>query len=139
ALGDPNDDGRGEMLLALNKPDDDGTTGSHPFIVGYREGSYRILWGGSAVANPIRELDLGDVDGDGVQELAVLEEQPGGTGQTTRTVWRWHGWGFSQLWSSAPGQYGNLHIDAAAGGAPAQILLDLYRCAGKARTCAFIR
>ena len=137
ALGDPNDDGRGELLLALWKPPDaDGVPGdspepssrasrlsttksqaegsveaSHPFIIGYREGAYRILWGGSAVADPICEVELGDVDGDGVQELIVLEEQGEGLDRAV-TVWRWHGWGFSLTWRSPPGRYRDLALMA---------------------------
>jgi hypothetical protein len=123
ALGDPNDDGRGEMLLALWKPppadDRPGppgpAQGSYPFIVGYRGGSYRILWGGSAVADPILEVELGDVDGDGLEELVVLEECGGGPDRTV-SVWRWHGWGFSLAWRSAPGRLRDLALVPGEGG-----------------------
>jgi len=104
ALGDPNDDGRAEVLLALNKPGREGTLTSHPFILGYRGGTYRVLWGGSAVSDPLLEVELGDLDSDAVQELVVLEKHHGGTTQTV-SVWRWHGWGFSQLWRSPEGSY----------------------------------
>jgi len=118
ALGDPNDDGRGELLVALWKPDGAGVARSHPFIIGYREGTYRILWGGSAVSDPIHEVDLGDVDGDGVQELVVLEERGGGLDRAV-TVWRWHGWGFSLAWRSPPGRYRDLAlVPGEAGGPP---------------------
>ena len=113
ALGDPNDDGRNELLLALWKPDAAGVPRSHPFIIGYREGAYRILWGGSAVADPIREVELSDVDGDGVQELIVLEERDDGCAVT---VWRWHGWGFSLMWRSPPGRYRDLALTASGAG-----------------------
>ena len=113
ALGDPNDDGRGELLLALWKPDAEGVPRSHPFIIGYREGAYRILWGGSAVADPIREVELGDVDGDGVQELILLEERGDGCAVT---VWRWHGWGFSLMWRSPSGRYRDLALSAGGAG-----------------------
>jgi hypothetical protein len=73
ALGDPNDDGRYEMMVAFWKDDAAGIARSHPFIVGYREGSYREVWGGSPAAEPIYELALADVDGDGVQDLIVLD------------------------------------------------------------------
>ena len=109
ALGDPNADGRGELLLALQKPDENGVHRSHPFIIGYRNGSYRILWGGSAVSEPILEVDLEDFNTDGAQELVVLEELPG-TDLRTISVWRWHGWGFSQTWRSEPGNYQSLEI-----------------------------
>jgi poly-gamma-glutamate synthesis protein (capsule biosynthesis protein) len=116
ALGDPNDDGRGELLLALWKAGLDGletpspevehAPRSHPFIVGYRGGLYRTLWGGSAVDSPIHEVELGDVAGDRAQELIVLE----GDDRRGRTVsvWRWHGWGFGLIWRSEPGAYRDL-------------------------------
>jgi hypothetical protein len=46
ALGDPNDDGRSEVMLALWKPDADGLEWSQPYMVGYRGGEYRLMWGG---------------------------------------------------------------------------------------------
>ncbi len=119
ALGDPNDDGRSEMLLAFWRPDTEapqapgakreGVHTSHPFIVGYRGGSYRTLWGGSAVSAPIREVALGDVDGDGAQDLVVLEEHDEGS-KSSVAVWRWHGWGFSLMWRSQPGDYQDLTL-----------------------------
>jgi len=117
-LGDPNNDGRGEILLALWKtgldgletpsPEKERTPRSHPFIVGYRGGSYRTLWGGSAVSDPIHEVELGDVDNDGVEELIVLEgEDPE---KRTLSVWRWHGWGFTLMWRSDPVAYHSLSL-----------------------------
>jgi hypothetical protein len=118
ALGDPNDDGRSELLLALWKPGLDGlessgsgkeqTLRSRPSVVGYRGGEYRTLWGGSAVVEPIHEVELGDVDGDGAQELIVLESDD--QRQRTISVWRWHGWGFSLIWRSHPGKYWDLTL-----------------------------
>jgi len=95
ALGDPNDDGRADLLLALWKPDKAGVARSHPFILGYREGAYRVLWGGSAVADPILGVELADLDAVGVQELIVLEQRGA---IPAVAAWRWHGWGFTLLW-----------------------------------------
>jgi hypothetical protein len=117
ALGDPNDDGRYEILAALWKPDEegDGNAGvltSHPFIIGHRGGTLKVIWGGSAVTYGIHEVALADVDGDGVEELLVLESAQPGDGldaeQRTLSVWDWHGWGFNLRWRSEAGRYRTL-------------------------------
>jgi hypothetical protein len=108
ALGDPDQDGRQEMMLAFWRPDKNGVLRSHPFIVGYRGGSYHETWGGSGVSDPIQELELGDVDGDSLQELVVLEQRKSGQGAVT--VWDWHGWGFSLKWRSPEGNYQKLKL-----------------------------
>jgi hypothetical protein len=126
ALGDPNDDGRWEAILALWKPDETGVMRSHPFIIGYRKGIYRDIWGGSAVADPIYELELGDVDGDGTQELIVLEAT-GQAGQRAVTVWDWHGWGFSLRWRSDPGYYRDLVYTPAAASHPSFVAVSVLR------------
>jgi hypothetical protein len=120
ALGDPNDDGRGELLLAFRKPDAAGVPRDHPFIIGYREGLVRTLWGGSAVGDPIHEVELGDVDGDNVQELIVLEERGAGLDRAV-TVWCWHGWGFSLVWRSPLGRYRDLALSSGGAGSPLTI------------------
>jgi len=99
ALGDPNDDGRAELLLALWKPNAEGIARSHPFILGYRDGAYRVLWGGSAVADPILGVELADLDADGAQELIVLEQRGA---VPAVAAWRWHGWGYTLLWRFPP-------------------------------------
>lgn len=107
ALGDPNDDGRYEILLAIFKPDENGHLRSHPFIVGFRGGIYRLLWGGSAVSEPIYEVDLGNIDLDPMQELVVIEDAGGGD-RNRIAVWNWHGWGFSKDWESGESFFSNL-------------------------------
>ena len=108
ALGDPNDDGRGEVMLVLQKPDKDGKLASHPFMIGHRGGIYRQVWGGSAVAIPIQEVELADVDGDGKQELIVLEEQQ--DGMKTIAVLKWDDWVFRLFWRSDPGRFVDLQV-----------------------------
>jgi poly-gamma-glutamate synthesis protein (capsule biosynthesis protein) len=108
ALGDPNDDGRREIVLVLQKPDKNGKLDSHPFVIGHRGGVYRQVWGGSAVAIPIQEVELADVDGDGKQEMIVLEDQK--DGMKTIAVWRWDDWVFRLVWRSAPGRFVDLRV-----------------------------
>jgi hypothetical protein len=105
ALGDPNDDGRFEALVAARRDDVQPPT-SHPYVLGYRSALYRLVWGGSAVADPILEVELGDLDGDSIQEVVILEEQEGGLAAVT--VWHWNGWGFSLDWRSPAGRYHDL-------------------------------
>lgn len=98
ALGDPNDDGRGELMLAIWQADANGVEWSQPYIVGYRGGEYRLLWGGRPVFDPIQEIEVGDVDGDGVDELVVLETRK--SGKQAVSIWRWVAWGFGFVWRS---------------------------------------
>jgi hypothetical protein len=116
ALGDPNRDGRYEVVLAV---DQDGGT-SQPFVIGYRGGVYRELWGGSPVRDPILEVELADVDGDGGQELVAIEDAADGSGRAV-TVWRWHGWGFSLVWRSLPGAYQDLVVLPPTSDQPARL------------------
>ena len=85
-LGDPNEDGRFELLLAIEKTEEPGEVVSQPFIIGYRAGMYRTLWGGSPVQAPLLEVELGDVDGDGADELVVIGAPPDES-QCYVTVW----------------------------------------------------
>lgn len=120
ALGDTTDDGRLEAILALWKEDEEGVLRSHPFIIAHRGGDYTLLWGGSAVAFPIHELALGDVTGDGVNNLVVIEETADGQ-QRTISVWRWHGWGYTLLWRSPAGHYRDLVLLPGGNGESAVI------------------
>ncbi len=122
ALGDPDGDGRNDIVLAMLKPDASGVMRSHPFIMGYRGGIYRNLWGGSAVSDPILELELGNVDDDPAQELVVLEDRD--SGLQAVTVWDWHGWGFSLRWRSPEAAYQNLRLAPDPQGGPAWIVVD---------------
>lgn len=105
-VGDPNDDGRSELLLLLWQPDASGVLRSQPYLLGWRGGRFRIIWGGSATVTPIQDLALAELDSDGHTELVVLEggQLPGDPG-THVSVWRWHGWGFQLEWRSPAGRW----------------------------------
>lgn len=120
ALGDPNGDGRYEALLAVDGLDPSGTPTSKPFVVGYRNGIYRDLWGGSPLSAPILEVELADLDSDGLEELAAIEAPLDDSARYV-TVWRWHGWGFSLVWRSPPGAYHDLIVLPAKDGQPARL------------------
>ncbi len=110
-VGDPNDDGRVEVLMLLWQPDANGQLRSQPYILGWRGGRYQIIWGGSPTPVPIQDMVLGDLEGDGRSELIVLEggNQPGDPGESV-SVWRWHGWGFQREWRSAAGTWTRLGL-----------------------------
>ena len=107
ALGDPDWDGRPDLVAIFWKTDKAGVLRSHPFLIRQNGGRYEEVWGGSAVSEPIWEVEVTDLNGDGLDELVVLAMAPGGSGQTL-SVWEWHGWGFSQEWRSASGAFENL-------------------------------
>ena len=107
ALGDPDWDGRPDLVAIFWKADEAGVLRSHPFLIRQNGGRYEEVWGGSAVSEPIWEVEVADLNGDRLDELVVLAMAPGGSGQTL-SIWEWHGWGFSQEWRSVPGNYENL-------------------------------
>jgi poly-gamma-glutamate synthesis protein (capsule biosynthesis protein) len=119
AAGDPNDDGRAELILLLWQADADGQLRSQPYLLGWRGGRFQIIWGGSATITPIQDLAVGDLNGDGRNELVVLDggSAPGDPGEYV-SVWTWHGWGFQREWRSEPGTWRSLHlVDAEGAGA----------------------
>lgn len=69
---------------------------------------YRELWAGSALAIPIVNTTTGDVDGDGLDELIVLEgtykELRGGVARQI-AVWKWNSFGFTLQARSNPGRF----------------------------------
>jgi len=84
---------------------EEGSLRNHLFLYGWRNGAWQHLWCSSPVADPIVELVVGDVDGDGANELVVLEgSYDAANGAAAHvSLWRWNGWGFTLQWRSTPG------------------------------------
>ncbi|MBN1583479.1 MAG: hypothetical protein JXA89_22410 [Anaerolineae bacterium] len=68
----------------------------------------REIWAGSALPVPFLNMVVDDVDGDGANEVLVIE----GSYATSRDgpgrhvgVWHWNGFGFTMAWRSAPGRF----------------------------------
>jgi hypothetical protein len=72
------------------------------------------------VSVPILEVELADLDGDGLTEFAAIEA-PVDEAARYVTVWRWHGWGFGLVWRSAPAKYHDLLVLPAEGDQPAAL------------------
>jgi hypothetical protein len=126
-VGDVNNDGKQEVALVLWKlfrlepriiydtfgfPSlwEEGSLRNHLFIYGWRDAAWRHLWCSSPVADPIVELAAADVDGDGANELVVLEgsyETHDNPGRHV-SMWRWNGWGFTLQWRSPGGVWDRL-------------------------------
>lgn len=109
ALGDPNQDGRFEVLMLFWKQDSPGgPITTHPFILGNRNGEYKVIWGGSETVNWVQAVGVKDLDGDGLDELVTIERDMDAVPCEARyrvVVLDWNGWGFTRRWASAYGSY----------------------------------
>jgi poly-gamma-glutamate capsule biosynthesis protein CapA/YwtB (metallophosphatase superfamily) len=125
-VGDADNDGRMELLLLLWQLDPQGVLRSHPFLIGWRGGRYRVVWGGGAAAVPIQDAAVGDVDGDGRQELVALEggRAPGDVGQAL-SIWRWYGWGFQREWRSTRGRWSRVVLQDVTGDGLPEIVAEI--------------
>lgn len=119
ALGDPNQDGRFEVIMLVWKQDEPNLPmTTHPFVLGWRRGKYQVIWGGSATLKPLQALTVGDLDGDRLDELITLEREPGALPcdpSVRVVVLGWNGWGFTQRWQSEPGAFGAVDVINRAG------------------------
>jgi hypothetical protein len=71
------------------------------------------VWAGSSLPAPLLALAVGDVDGDGNNEVVTLEGDyaAGRDGPATHVnVWRWNGFGFTLEWRSPPGTFRQLGL-----------------------------
>ena len=70
----------------------------HLILIGWDGGRYRELWAGSALAEPVLEFSVADLDSDGRQELLTLEgrytDRPAQPASAFK-VWEWNGFGFT--------------------------------------------
>jgi hypothetical protein len=91
--------------------------------------SYKATWAGSPLPIPPMRIAAADVEGDGFDELIVLEGDysTGRDGPANRiSVWRWNGFGFSQQWRSAQYDYATLNLDDGFSG---EIIAQINRAA----------
>ncbi len=68
----------------------------HLILLGFKNGGFREVWAGSAMADPLYEIHAIDLDGDGVEELVGLEYAYGKSkNDSSLVVWEWNGFGFT--------------------------------------------
>ena len=91
---------------------------NHFFILNYSKGRVRYVWCSSNLSQPNCEFQFADINHDLKSELVVIEgdytlayENRG----MYAAVWRWNGWGFSNVWRSEKGNYKNLMIEKVNG------------------------
>jgi len=117
AFTDLNRDGKDELALLVWRPfepwlidrmlprggridtfQDAGGQSCQLILMGWKLGAYREVWAGSPLVDPLQQFAAVDLDGDGWQELSVLEGRYNdrlGTPAWSLSLWKWNGFGFS--------------------------------------------
>jgi hypothetical protein len=70
----------------------------HMILIGWKQGSFRELWAGSALAEPINSFAAADLRGNGKQYLVTLVgryDDPPSAPSRQLKVWEWNGFGFT--------------------------------------------
>jgi hypothetical protein len=91
----------------------------HLVLIGWRRGRFQEVWAGSALARPLVSFEPVDLDGDGDEELAVLESEYGDRAgrAVTVAVWEWNGFGFDLNARSGTGRFSDLIVLETSDGA----------------------
>ncbi len=130
-LGDLNRDGQTELILLVWRPwqpwpvdrvlpfggriagfqNAEGMS-CHLILIGWKGKAFGERWAGSALVDPLIEIAVADLDGDGQLELAALEGSYADTAENpsgSLTVWAWNGFGFT-LVDRRPGNFHHLSL-----------------------------
>ncbi len=70
----------------------------HIILIGWKQGAFRELWAGSALAEPVKSFAAVDLAADGRQYLVTLAGEysdPASARARWLRVWEWNGFGFS--------------------------------------------
>ena len=87
---------------------------NHFFVFDFVSGTMKPIWQSSNLDTPNCEFKITDADGDGKNDLVVIEgdysQKPMCSGNYV-AVWKWNDWGFSNEWRSDKGKFSNLDIE----------------------------
>ena len=70
----------------------------HIILIGWKQASFRELWAGSAMADPVKSFVAAELTGNGRQYLVTLEgkyDDPSSAPARRLKVWEWNGFGFT--------------------------------------------
>jgi hypothetical protein len=70
----------------------------HIILIGWKQGAFRELWAGSAMADPVKSFAAADLTGTGRPYLVTLEgayDDPPSAPARRIKIWEWNGFGFS--------------------------------------------
>lgn len=70
---------------------------------------YRSVWNSSNLPYINQKTILADIDKDGLNEIAVIE-QPYNAPYKNIAVWQWDDWGFKNIWRSESGNFSDLKL-----------------------------
>jgi len=115
-LADSDNDGQTEINLSLWKSgnfgpfkpfwikENDASVKNHLFVYKWKGGEAKAEWQSSNLPEPNCQIAVRDINGDGQNELVVVEgdyqDWPDCRGQYA-AVWKWDGWGFENDWRGA--------------------------------------
>lgn len=123
-LADSNNDGVQDINLSVWKPgnfgdmrpfwveENDMSVKNHFFIFNLADGRIKPVWQSSNLSAPNCRILVDDVDGDGNNELIVIEGDYGDSICTGKylAVWKWDEWGFLNEWRSGEGNFEEIAI-----------------------------
>jgi poly-gamma-glutamate synthesis protein (capsule biosynthesis protein) len=73
----------------------DDSVKNHLFIYEMKEKQLKPVWQSSNLDMPNYYVEVKDIDGDGKNEMIVVEGSYSDPEKRQVTFWRWNGWGFS--------------------------------------------
>ncbi|MEI8131763.1 MAG: hypothetical protein WCG34_04980, partial [Leptolinea sp.] len=73
---------------------------SHIIMLGWKKDHWGEVWAGSALARPVQQFGIADLNRDGKEELVVMEgnyQTKNSAPASSLAVWQWDGFGFELI------------------------------------------